>query len=1032
MPSFVPYTRRQLQAVLGAIRESIYDVVDQLEITAWRTPEPVPYAERTRGEELHLQVGDKWGDLFDCAWFRFRGRIPESVRGRAVVALLDVNGEMCVVDGEGTPVRGLTSVTSDFDETLGGPGKRVLPLATAARGGEQVEIWADAGCNDLFGNLQGNGAVKEACLAVCNPEVRALFYDYEVLLDSLTVLPEKSARYEHIVVALHDVAYLLNQVGPISDELAGRARERLAPVLGKRGGDPSLNISAIGHAHMDLAWLWPIRETKRKGARTFATALAQMDQYPDYLFAASQAQLFQWMKEDYPALYERIKARVKDGRLEPQGALWVESDTNLVAGEAFIRQMLYGRRFFREEFGVEVDYVWLPDTFGYTAALPQIMASAGIRYFLTQKLSWSLVNRFPHHSFHWRGIDGSQVLVHMLPEETYNSPAAPRSVGRIEADYLDKGISDRTLMVYGIGDGGGGPGEEHLERLARLENFAGLSPVKQEWSARFFEEWSKDAARFSTWDGELYLERHQGTLTTNARNKWYNRRMEQALREWEWLASLASLRNDGAPGLPYPAKLTPFGRLEAIWREALLYQFHDILPGSSIKRVYDETNERYPALLAEVESGIRDCQSALAARLDTSGAERPVVVFNSLSWERTEWLKPGGAWQQVAVPPMGYAVVDAERGGQPVEGLAATSDMLENDLLRVTFDVSGAVTSLYDKVARREVISEGWKANLLAVYRDLGDAWDFPMDYAQSEPRYMQLAGARARVEGPRAVLEQEYRLGHSTLTQEISLVLGRPYVEFATRATWRETQSMLRVSFPVAVHANEATFEIQFGNLRRPTHRNTTWDVARDEVAAHRWVDLSQRDYGVALLNDCKYGHKVKGNVIDLNLIRSVPYPGPQLVRDQDVQPGEPHHGFTDQTDHEFRYALYPHRGDHVTGRVAQTGYELNFPLRFVEPGPRHAGSTPEPSRKSFLQVDDPNVIVETVKAAENGEGLIVRLYEASGATVHATVSFSFPARNVTETDSMENPLRPLDLDGSKLNLDFRPFEIKTLRIHL
>jgi len=483
-----------------------------------------------------------------------------------------------------------------------------------------------------------------------------------------------------------------------------------------------------------------------------------------------------------------------------------------------------------------------------------------LQYFSTQKLSWSLINQFPHHSFHWQGIDGSQVLVHMLPEENYNSPAAPRSVGKIESNYHDRGVSDRALLVFGIGDGGGGPGEEHLERLSRLKNFAGLSPVRQEWTAQFFKEWEKDAGRFATWVGELYLERHEGTLTTNARNKWYNRRMEQALRELEWSALL---------GCKLAGKSYPAARLDQIWKEVLLYQFHDILPGSSIKRVYDETTARYQVLHAEVEEAIRDSQSTLAGLFDTSSMVKPVAVFNSLSWERSAWLKLQDVWHAVTVPSLGYVVLDAGAAIPEVPAVTATSNLLENDRLRVVFDHTGAITSLYDKTAQREVIPSGRQANRLAVYRDLGDAWDFPMDYAESAPRYMELISAEAHTDGPYAVLVQEYRLGHSKLHQTIRLPAGSSCLEFDTRASWRETQSMLRVSFPVEVYAEEATYEIQFGHLKRPTHRNTTWDLARDEVVGQKWVDLSRRDYGVALVNDSKYGHKIKGNVIDLNLMQ-------------------------------------------------------------------------------------------------------------------------------------------------------------------
>jgi alpha-mannosidase len=376
---------------------------------------------------------------------------------------------------------------------------------------------------------------------------------------------------------------------------------------------------------------------------------------------------------------------------------------------------------------------------------------------------------------------------------------------------------------------------------------------------------------------------------------------------------------------------------------------------------------------------------------------------------------------------MGYKVVDAADVSGNVPSLMASEQILENDLLRVTFAEDGSILSVYDKDAEREAIAEGKAANRLAVYTDYGDAWDFPMDYAETEPRHMQLVSATPGVDGPRATLIQVYQIGDSELVQEISMSAGCPRLDFCTRVRWRETASMLRTSFPVAVHAEEATFEIQYGHLRRPTHRNTTWDLARDEVVAHKWADLSQRDYGVALLNDCKYGYKVKGNVLDLNLLRSAPYPGPRLVRDEDVLPGEPHHGYTDQNDHEFTYALYPHRGDHVAGGVIRAGYELNVPLRVAstEARPGH-----EPREISFLQVDVSNVIVEAVKQAEEGDALIVRLYECEGRDERASVQFGFPVRSVAEVDLMEENPQPREMVGDGVVIALRPFEIKTLRV--
>jgi alpha-mannosidase len=1015
MPKFNRYIRQRLDIALQMINKAIYSVVGALDIRAWRTPGPVTFDRRQSGEELHLAVGDKWGNLFDCAWFHFTGTTPPEAAGQPLVLLIDVSGELCVVDGQGIPVRGLTNVASDYDLSLGGPGKRVLPITAAAVPGEAIDVWADAGCNDLFGNLRDNGTVMEASIAICHEEIRGLFYDFEVLLDFLKVLPEDSARCRQVHEGLHAAAQSL--APEVTPQAARAARRILQPLLQAHGGDPSLTISAIGHAHIDLVWLWPERESKRKGARTFATALANMALYPDYIFGASQPQLFQWMKDQYPALYAQVKQRAAEGRFEVQGAMWVEADSNLTGGESLVRQILYGKRFFRQEFGVEMNYLWLPDAFGYSAALPQILKKSGVDYFMTQKMSWNLINAFPHQSFRWQGIDGSTVLAHMLPEETYNSPALPRSLTRIDKNYREAGVSSHALLLFGIGDGGGGPGEEHLERLARLRNLSGLHPVVQEPAAAFFEKWAKEADGFPTWVGELYLERHQGTLTTEAKNKWYNRKMEQALRELEWTVSLAHRLH----GAAYPA-----GRLEAIWKEVLFYQFHDCLPGSSIKRVYDECLPRYQAMLTEVESLIKQAQASLAQQADTVGMQSPVAVFNSLSWERSEWMQMAGKWRKVSAPASSFTAVDNGAAVQAsFSGLTAAPDLLENDLLQAHFNPDGSLASLYDKSARREVIAAGQPANRFAVYLDPGDAWDFPMDYADQAPRYMTLISAQAHLDGPRAVLEQVYRLGDSELRQEIVLALGSRRLEFHTRLHWREAAAMLRTSFPAAIHADEATYEIQFGSLRRSTHRNTTWDLAHDEVSGHKWADLSQRDCGLALLNDSKYGHKIKDNVIDLNLLRSTPYPRKPLEPDEDLRPGQPRWGYTDQSDHLFSYALYPHTGDHVAGRVAQAAYEFNLPLRGLSV-PARSGA----AAQSFLAVQDSTIFIETVKKAEDDDGLVVRLYETAGAGARTRLHFGFPVQSVEETDLLEEKPQPLKVEDNGVALEFRPFEIKTVKV--
>ncbi|WP_245954358.1 alpha-mannosidase [Paenibacillus flagellatus] len=1008
----MPYPNSvNLNRVLDKIRQSVYTPIAELSVEAWVTPEPVGFASRREGRRLELRPGDKWGDLWDCAWFHFQGAVPAEGAGRPVVLLIDINGELCLVDGQGDPTQGLTNVNSEFDKSLGLPGKRVVHVANPARGGEAIDLWGDAGCNDLFGKLQDNGTLKEAFVAICNESMRQLLYDFEVLLELSAQLPEPSARRHRIVHALNRAAKTLVAY---DDEEARRARELLAPELAKRGGDPSLRLSAIGHAHIDLAWLWPIRETIRKGARTFATALTMMERYPEYVFGASQPQLYVWMKEHYPRLYARVKERVREGRWEVQGAMWVEPDTNVTGGESLVRQLLYGKSFFRDEFGVDVDCLWLPDVFGYSAALPQLLAKSGVRYMMTTKLSWSEYNEFPHHTFRWEGLDGSRVLVHMPPEGTYNSSAAPRALAKAEAKFKDKAISDEALLLFGIGDGGGGPGEEHLERLRREADLNGLPPVRQEHSARFFGRIGRHAETFPVWQGELYLEKHQGTYTTQADNKAGNRRMEFALRELEWASVLGVVRGTS----DYPAD-----RLAAWWKETLLYQFHDILPGSSITRVFDESRERYRVMLADVERLTGETYAALADSLardeQGGGGAFTCAVFNSLSWERTEWLRLDGEWREVTVPAMGYALVRA--GDSPSapssSGLSASTSRLENDALRVEFAECGAIRSVVDKRTGRETIAGGKLANRLAVYADNGNAWDFPIDYENYPSAVFALVSSEARIDGPHAVVTQTYEYGQSELVQDIVLTKGCGRIEFRTRVEWRESHKMLRTSFPVAVKAAEASFDIQFGHLKRPTHRNTSWDFAKREKCAHKFADLSRPDFGVALLNDGKYGYRVEDGEIDLNLIRSPSYPDPAA----------------DRGTHRFTYALVPHEGSLTDSDVIRQGYELNCPLRVTRLAEQGRGAPAVAERRGgWIDTGADGVIVEAVKRAEDGDGIIVRLYESKGTDATARMTFAVPFRSVVETDLMERDIGAEPLDAESPVLRLRPFDIRTIRCRL
>lgn len=992
-----------IDALVQRVQSAQFIPVAPLKITRWLTAEPVPFGRRESGEHAEVRTGEPWaGQLFDCAWMRFAAELPPGAGPAGLVARIDVSGELCVVDRAGVPVRGLTNIKSTFDPVLGGPGKTLYRVPAEAIRDGRVELWADAGLNDLFGFVKDEGRVLLAELVSVREDVRQLYYDLETLRDFWMTLVAGDRRRERLGTELVTVAEGLECA---DDRSVAEARARLAAWFANEG-KPALQVHAIGHAHLDLAWLWPIRETMRKGARTFASALYNFEKYPEYRFGCSQPQLFAWMKEREPALYLKIKDAVRAGRIEPQGTFWIEPDCSMPSGEAFVRQVLHGAKFFKDEFGVVPDYCWQPDVFGYHGQLPQILKKSGHRFFMTQKLSWNAVNRFPHQSFHWEGIDGTRLLTHMLPEETYNGPAAARSLLKIKNDYVERDVSNHALMVYGIGDGGGGPDAEHLERLRRAPKLPGLPEVRQGTVTEFFEAWARDAEKFAVWKGELYLERHQGTLTTQALVKRNNRKAEISLRELEWAAYLAATR----AGVAYPTEA-----LDRLWKEVLLYQFHDILPGSSIKRVYDECNARYAVILAELETLTAE---RYAAVVNTDGTGE-TTVFNSLSWARREWVRVDGAWWRAEVTGLGCAVLRS--GGPGGAAPPASARLLENENLRVIFAEDGRIDSIYDKRVQREVLAGA--GNDWVIIADTGDAWDFENDLSKKDVRgYLRREVVRpvlrertARVDGPSAEVTMTWTHGRSTIRQTVRLLAGAEQIEFETEVDWQDKATMLRVRFPVAVEADDARFEIPFGHIRRTTREETSVEQAQIEVAALQWVDLSQADYGVALYNDCKHGFRVKGNVIDMTLIRSVPHPGAALIGKGDADAGESAGGdgkvYGDLGRHVFRYALRPHAGDADAAVLTAEARAFNTPLRVVRGGCVLAEG----------KFDAAAIEVAAVKPAENGRGWIWRLVNVTERAVETT----FADAEAAECDLMENATGTAD--GV---LRFGPFEIKTLRV--
>ncbi|HET7338847.1 MAG TPA: glycoside hydrolase family 38 C-terminal domain-containing protein, partial [Candidatus Dormibacteraeota bacterium] len=698
--------------------------------------------------------------------------------------------------------------------------------------------------------------------------------------------------------------------------------------------DAAHRVTAVGHAHIDTAWEWPLREGRRKVARSWSTQLELLDAHPDYVFAASQPAQYQWMKESYSGIYARIKEKISAGQWEPVGAMWVEADCNLPSGEALVRQLLYGKRFFMREFGYETDILWLPDVFGYPGNLPQLIAASGCRYFLTQKLSWNDTNKPEHHTFMWEGIDGSRIFTHFPPADTYNGSFEREELEQSVRSFKDASSSNRSLYLFGWGDGGGGPQPEMIDAAHRYG-------VEMGRAADFFATAADEAHDLATVSGELYFELHRGTYTTQSRVKRLNRRAQQSLRE----AEMWSVASGG-----YPRE-----ELDAAWKALLLNQFHDILPGSSIDWVYADAERDLSQVISSAE------QIAAVSVANIAGDGDGVAVFNPSSHPR------GGA------PACGWAVVE-----KPSERDAG----LENEFLRVELDDRGIVTSIWDKEAKREVLSG--PGNVFELHDDnpkRWDAWDLDVEHRDAFVSF-----------GPAS---------RSWIKQQVSLE-GR-VLRFDTHVDWRERHKILKVAFPVTVSAREATYEIQFGHVMRPTHFDDSRARAMFEVCAQRWSDLGDGAYGVALLNDCKHGYDIHDSVMRLSLLRGPTHPDPTA----------------DIGSHQFTYALMPHVGDWRAAAVIQAAEELNAPLRHVPT------NLPAGTSRSLIAVDTPQVVVEAIKRAEDSDAVIVRLYEAWGRPCRARLTTTLPARRITVCDLLER-----DIAEAGLELDFTPFKIVTLKL--
>ncbi|MEW1691429.1 alpha-mannosidase [Streptomyces sp. NPDC091265] len=1012
-------TERRLDRVLNQrLRPAVHGRSVPLDVAIWNvTGEPVPVTEGLDAPYEPVHTGALWGPAWSTSWFRISGTVPAEWAGQRIEAVLDLgfgttqpgfSAEGLVYRADGTPAKALN------------PRNTWLPIAEQASGGEQFTYFIEAAANpvifdsgtdgDPFVPTRSGGLapwlrdsetpedplyrLNRMDLAVFDAPVWELVQDLDVLSGLMHQLAEDSTRRWQLVQAV-DRALDAVDLQDISGTAAA-AREILAPALASPAHAGAHRISAIGHAHIDTAWLWPVRETVRKAARTVSNVTALMDDHPNFRFVMSQAQQLAWLKEQRPEVFARVVEKVKSGQFLPTGSLWIEPDTNLSGGESLVRQFVHGKRFYLEEFGVETEDMWLPDTFGYNAALPQIMKLAGIKWFLTQKISWNTTNAFPHHTFWWEGIDGTRIFSHFPPVDSYNGDLSGADIAHTERNFRDKGAANRSLVPFGYGDGGGGPTREMLARAHRLENLEGSARLDMESPTEFFTKAQEEYADAPVWVGELYLELHRGTLTSQLATKQGNRRSEHLLREAELWSATATLRT----GEPYPYEL-----LDRVWKTVLLHQFHDILPGSSIAWVHREAEETYAEVARELGAVIDTAQRALAGgqseqgRQDEEGSE---VVFNAAPHARDGVPALGGTPRRRAAALV--APQAAEDGGL----------VLDNGLVRIAVDAHGLITSARDLTADREALAPGRAGNLLQLHQDFPnqwDAWDIDEFYRNTVRDLTEADEVTATADGIRVVRG----INASRITQVLTLTEGSRRLDIDTVIDWRECEKILKVAFPLDVRAAESSAEIPFGHVRRPTHTNTSWDSARFEICAHRYLHLAEPGWGAALVNDSSYGHDVTRDVrpdggttttARISLLRAPLFPDPD----------------SDRGEHHLRYALV--LGGDVQDAVRE-GYHFNLPERAV-PG----SAVVDP----LVRVDGEGVVIEAVKLADDRSGeVVVRLYESAGGRARTTLSAGFTLAAARITDLLERPLNDeptLSCAGTDVALSLRPFQILTVRL--
>ncbi|UOF88719.1 alpha-mannosidase [Fodinisporobacter ferrooxydans] len=989
-----------------------------------------------------IQVGDRWKGRDRYLWLTANVDIPATWTGRAILGIFDFgktggggnSGFESLLYVNGRPYQG---VDSNHQEVF---------LPEGLIGGKvslQFRLWS---------GLEGGGQptpqdheLKRADLGWLDEDADDLYYTAKAVLETVHVLTESQPERMVLLTALDRSFLQIDWSEPGSESFYASIREARSAFrteLQSIQTQHPVTIYTIGHTHIDVAWLWRLKHTREKAARSFSTVLRLMEKFPEYIFLQTQPQLYEYIKNDYPEIYEKIKDRVQEGRWEAGGAMWLEADCNLTSGESLVRQILMGTRFFRDEFGVECKYLWLPDVFGYSWALPQILKKSGIDTFMTTKISWNQYNRMPHDTFKWRGMDGTEVLTHFIttpevenPDKwwyTYNGQITPVTAQGIWKVYRDKSINQELLLSYGYGDGGGGVNREMLEMRRRLEDMPGLPKVVTGRADEFFKKLNdcieKTEQYVHTWDGELYLEYHRGTYTSQAYNKRMNRKLELLYRETEWMNVVQSVfKSDWS--------LYPQTQLNNGWKIILRNQFHDIIPGSSIHEVYQDSKLEYAEANEIAANEWKNSAKTIVSELDTN----TFTVFNSAPWTRTDLvhipMKQGmeyGKWYQGEhalsaqvsedgwhvqvqnMPSMGLATIrfESERNSEEDVPFVLKENGLATPYYELEWNEFGQLVRIFDLEANREVLADGANGNVLQVFEDkpkMFEAWDIDLFYQEKKKEITQLQSCKVTEIGSiRTVVRFEWMYKHSTIVQNLVVYRDCKRIDFHTTIDWHEKQQLLKVAFPVDVRSTEATYDIQYGNVKRPTHWNTSWDQAKFETVGHQWADLSEQGYGVSLLNDCKYGHDIKDNVIRLSLIKSATYPDTQA----------------DQGTHVFTYSLLPHTGSWFEGNTVQEAWALNSPLTFVQ------GRSPE-EKFSLFQTAAKNVMIDAVKKAEDQDQLVLRVHDFSGGRGTVEISSDLIIQFWQETDLLERPIGEISND-SNIKFDLKPYEIKTFLINL